>query len=123
MNLGLGGRETLAVSYEMVSEVHVFTVSGELDLATSPKFSEAFSAQQVTGARVIFDLTGVTFLDSSGLSVLLQCHQRLETADSASSLSLVIGSSVVQRVIEVTGLDQVFEIYPEIAQAVRGRTE
>src|SRR4051794_16235048 len=62
-----------------MAEPFVIAPEGELDLyaarALAPELNEATGA---THPRVIVDLSGVTFIDSSGLGLILQAHQRLQ---------------------------------------------
>jgi anti-sigma B factor antagonist len=75
------------------------TMSGELDLRSSPVLERAVA--QSDGARVIVDLRGVEFMDSCGLHVLIQAHQRLH--GSGRRLAVVRGP-YVQRLFDLTGV-------------------
>jgi anti-sigma B factor antagonist len=65
----------------------------------------------------VIDLGGVTFLDSSGLKVLVATNKRTEQA--GGSMSLVAAPHVVMRVLTVTALDKVFSIYDSVEDVVR----
>jgi anti-sigma B factor antagonist len=65
---------------------------------------------------VIVDLTCCSFLDSRGLTALLATSKRL--AHSDRSLGLVLSNPNVLRIFEITGFDQIFEIYPSLDAAV-----
>ncbi len=85
----------------------VIRVVGEVDLATAELVrSVVVDAIKTDPARVVFDLSGVGFMDSSGISVLL------EAIKLATSVQIRRPSEAVRRVIEVTGLTEVLQIEP-----------
>ena len=92
---------------------HVITVSGEVDLATSPQLDTAIIAAIESGtSSVAIDLTDVSFMDSSGLGVIVRGLKRCREADK--DLDLVITNERVLKVFGITGLDQVIPIHDSI---------
>ncbi len=96
-------------------------VCGELDLLTAPKFREALE-QVVRGAGgnevpgvVVVDLGGVKFMDSCGINALVGATR--EFIGGGGRIRLVIKSSPVARTLSVTGLDGIFEVYPDVNSA------
>lgn len=90
---------------EVRSDDHttVISVSGELDLASSPALEEELERVAKSDATVIVvDLAELEFMDSTGLSVLVRAHQRAE--QSGRRLGLVNGSQQVQRLLTLTGV-------------------
>ena len=93
---------------------HVITVSGEVDLATSPQLDAAIISALDSGAKAVaIDLTDVTFMDSSGLGVIVRGLKRCREADI--DLDLVITNDRVLKVFGITGLDQVIPIHSSIS--------
>jgi anti-anti-sigma factor len=81
----------------------VISVSGELDLASSPALEEELERVAQSDAQlVVVDLRNLEFMDSTGLSVLVRAHQRAE--ESGRRLGLVNGSQQVQRLLTLTGV-------------------
>jgi len=81
----------------------VVHVSGEIDMSTASLFRDRLTEViQTNHNTVVVDLADVTFMDSTGLAVLLQAHQRFE----ASGGRLVVGrtSHAVARVLGVAGV-------------------
>ncbi|WP_216215972.1 STAS domain-containing protein [Amycolatopsis aidingensis] len=78
-------------------------VAGELDLLTSPRLQEALNSviEQQRPSRVLADLTGVGFFDSSALNVLLQI-ERLATEQGIPMT--VLASAAVERIITLAGV-------------------
>jgi anti-anti-sigma factor len=81
----------------------VVTVTGELDLRTSPALEDRLGRAFDAGAELeILDLRMIEFMDSTGLRVLLTAHQRAQ--DSARRFALVRGADQVERVLTLTGV-------------------
>jgi len=77
-------------------------VTGELDLLTSPQLKDQLVAlAEQKPSRLILDLTGVSFFDSSALNVVL--HAQREAGEQSYELA-VVPSAAVSRVIDLTGV-------------------
>jgi anti-sigma B factor antagonist len=81
-------------------EMTVIDVEGEIDLATADELIGAVERVESRVARVVVNLTGVSFLDSSALNALIRCQRLLEARDIG--LRVVSPGSVVRRVFEIT---------------------
>ena len=77
----------------------VVTLTGELDLSTVPALRGCLAPLE---GRVIVDLRGVSFLDSSGIGALVAARKAL--SNRGGDLTLRAPSSRVRRVLELTGL-------------------
>lgn len=94
----------------------VVEVNGEVDLATAPALrGHLLSVLRKHGNQVILDLAGVDFMDSSGLHLLLSTERRARLLGGA--LRLVAPQRNVTRVLQVTGLDRHFAIFPTLEAA------
>ena len=92
----------------------VVRVEGELDLHTSPQLRDSVLQLIGTGVdRIAIDLSGVTFMDSSSLSVLVTFLKRLREHDGQLALVGVQGSPM--KVLALTGLDRVFTLLDSAA--------
>lgn len=86
----------------------VLEVSGDIDLATAPRLRDAgLRALGIEPTRVVIDLTGVTFIDSSGLGVLVLLRRKARTHRSELVL---VSNSRVDAVLRISGLEHVFSI-------------
>lgn len=103
---GDGGAFTVRVAEE--SGQTVAHVNGEIDIATCERLRDAIEPHLGPGQRVVLDLSGVRFMDSSCLRVLLQARTTL-TADHGS-LILRNPSDAARRVLSVTGMAELFDI-------------
>ncbi len=79
----------------------VVAPAGELDLATVDRLRDEL-AHQAHAPVLVLDLRGLTFMDSSGLALVLEQQRRAEA--DGSDFRVVPGSPRVQRLFEVTGL-------------------
>lgn len=85
----------------------VVVLSGELDSSNAASLQEQVaSIPSQPPRRLIFDLTGLRFMDSAGIAVLIGAVAK------ASSVSLRNPSPIIRRVLEATGLSSVFSIEP-----------
>jgi anti-sigma B factor antagonist len=82
-------------------------VSGDLDLGSAGILTDAIRSLLQSGARrVVLDLGGVSFIDSSGLAVLMTQREALEAAGAALVLSGLTART--ESLLRVTGLDCIF---------------
>jgi anti-sigma B factor antagonist len=94
----------------------VIAVSGEVDIATSPALDAAVITAIGEGAKhITIDLTDVSFMDSSGLGVIVRGLKRSREAEI--DLDLVISNDRVLKVFSITGLDQVIKIHSALADS------
>jgi anti-sigma B factor antagonist len=94
--------------------VSTLAVSGQLDLLSSPVLERALADSDAE--MIIVDLRGLEFMDSTGLHVLVQAHQRLH--DAGRRLALVRASPNVQRLFDLTGLSDSLTIVDSPDQAL-----
>jgi anti-sigma B factor antagonist len=94
----------------------VVAAVGEVDVFTAPSLDEALSAAIGAGCgRLIVDLSGVDFLDSTGLSVLVKALKRIREADG--SLDVIVSAERVAKVFRLTGLDKVIPLHASVQEA------
>lgn len=104
-----------SVSLQDEGQWVVVSVLGEIDLSTSPALREALDDAVRRGPNVVVDLTGATFLDSTGLSDLVRGRE--QALEKGRQFHLVVTNQRIQRVLEITGLDEVFLIHESLAAA------
>lgn len=78
----------------------VFVITGEIDAHTAPLLETHL--RSAPSRAIVLDMSGVEFMDSSGLSVLVGEHQR--RSDVAQQLTVTDPSVAVQRLLELVGL-------------------
>jgi anti-sigma B factor antagonist len=78
------------------------TIVGELDIASVDAVNEAIDEYLSDDSRrVVFDLGGLTFMDSTGLALMLQVSKRVDAIEIQNA------TAIVRRVIEATGLKEI----------------
>ena len=99
----------LTIEESRLGEETVIGVRGEVDLYTSPKLRTAIlKAVPASGGGVAVDLSGVGYIDSSGVATLVEGLRSAK--EHGKAFTLVAPSPSVMQVLELTRLDQVFEI-------------
>lgn len=87
----------------------VITVTGEIDLYSSPKLRTAIlEAVPVAASQVAVDLSGVAYMDSSGVATLVEGLRSARQHEK--TFSLVSPSPAVVKVLKLAKLDRIFEV-------------
>ena len=108
--LGAGTRKVRTVTKVSEDQAPIVVVEGEVDLAVAPSLRERLKGVVAEGHPSIWvDLLGATFLDSTALGVLVTirelCHSQ------GGELILIVDNPRILKVLEITGLADVFPIY------------
>jgi anti-sigma B factor antagonist len=97
----------------------VVSIYGELDVATAPSLREQLIGLVGDGStKLVLDLEGVDFLDSTGLGVIVSALKRART--NGGDLRLVCTQARIRRLFEITGLDKAVPLLPSLDAAVAG---
>jgi len=94
--------------------IQVIVVRGELDMNTAPEL-EAGLQQAVAepAASVILDLTDCEFIDSTGIALIVNAWQKLETGGDDGRLVLCCGNHQVRRLLKLTGVESSISMHEE----------
>jgi anti-sigma B factor antagonist len=87
----------------------VVIAAGEIDLASSPELRAALYDPETRADTIMLDLREVTFMDSSGLGVIVGQHKRAREEGFRFRVA-IDGASEVQRILELSGLVTVLDI-------------
>jgi anti-sigma B factor antagonist len=98
------------------ARTHVITVSGEIHVTTAPEFSRRLNAAIAHGRSLVLDLTPTEFIDSTGLSVLLNGLRKVTR--QRGRMALVCTNPTVLRLFEITRLDTTFDILATRDEAI-----
>jgi anti-sigma B factor antagonist len=100
----------------------VVALTGDVDVATAPQLRACLLRVEQTAPRMIIDLDGVAFIDSSGLGVLAGVLKRVRSADAGGDVLLVCTDRKIRASFEITGLTRVFDFYDTVDEAVSSRS-
>ena len=104
---------------QVADGVWVIALAGEVDLYTAPEFKQQLLDVIDEGAsHVVVDLTDTTFIDSTTLGVLVGGVKRLRP--NGGQLSIVCSDRNIKKIFEITGLNRVFSIHADRAEALAG---
>jgi anti-sigma B factor antagonist len=88
-------------SVSTFQQAKVVTIAGEIDGSNAPQAQEVILAQAEPGARVVLDMTGVTYMSSAGLRMLLTAYRTI--SGKAGKIVLVGLSSDLEDTMSATG--------------------
>jgi len=112
------GSASIEVLRTAVAGAPATAVSGEVDLVTAPALTDRLEeAIRETDGLFVLDLCAVTFFDSSGVHALLRTSALLGREDRR--LVLVCPPGHVRRVLELTGILEMFALYDSREEAAR----
>ncbi len=95
----------------------VLPLEGEIDLHVSPEVAESLRTMTAKKPkRVVVDLTKVTYLDSSGLAVLIEGMQNVQ--EYGGKFAVAGMQESVKHIFDIAHLDQVFQIFPTVDEAL-----
>ncbi len=112
----------MPLSSKTTGEIQVVTVeAGRIDAAMAIQFKDDMRAiTDSEAARVILDLTAVEFIDSSGLGAIVASMKQL---GGGRKLDLAGLQPVVEKVFRLTRMDTVFNLYPNLDEALTPSVE
>jgi anti-sigma B factor antagonist len=87
--------------------------TGEIDLYTAPRLQSELAeviANVAPASRIVVDMSGVEFCDSTGMNILLSCLRQVR--ERGGELELAAPRPAVMKILQVTALDSVFTIVP-----------
>ena len=100
---------SIEVTVGHLGSVPVVAVTGEIDVTSAPVLRDALAGQTTAESpRIVVDLRGVTFLDSTALGVLVGAHKQCR--ERGGELLLAVSEPRIVKIFEITGLTKVFPI-------------
>ena len=96
------------------TDVPVIAASGELDVASGDELVAAFESVVGTADTIALDLSGITFMDSTGLGALIKMRNHM--VDAAGTLVLQDVSTAVYRVLVLVGMDDLFGVEHQVTE-------
>lgn len=111
---------SLQIDWEERQQLLIVRLHGEFDMAGADRFRDVVDPLLEDGSvsHLCVDMSGVTFVDSSGIGALLGRFRRLGARDGA--MSLVGAPAAVQGMLDLSGILRVIPLYDSEHQAIRG---
>jgi anti-sigma B factor antagonist len=110
--------DLLHVTVEPLEDASLVRVAGEVDVTTIPRLRRELDAARDEGVTVLLDLSDVTFMDSTGLHLLLEASR--DSAGSEWGFFILRPSHVVQRLIAVSHTADLLTLVDPAAERVLG---
>jgi anti-anti-sigma factor len=110
--------ELLHVTVDPVEDAILVSATGEIDMSTVEVLERELTTAREDGSTVLLDLSGVTFIDSTGLHLLLEASHSSATSDWG--FFVVRPSRAVWRLIEVSGTADLIMVVDPRAERVLG---
>lgn len=109
----------MQVTTRMQGDVTIAAITGSLDSASSPAAQQALDAAVAGGARKLaVDFTGLDYVSSAGLRVLLGTAKRVKA--SGGSLRMFGLNASVREVFEISGFATILPVFPGEGEALQG---
>lgn len=102
------GGQPFSATVSAESDRNTVVFSGELDLAGVESARQALDRAEEGDGMVVLDLSGLTFIDSTGLEVILRAARRAQ--ETGRRLVVARPSEYVKRLFELTAIDQSLDI-------------
>ena len=105
-----------------IGRVAVVALPAEIDVTNADAIADALLSALNQGAvLLVADMSKTTFCDSAGVSALVGIFRR--AVRCSSGLRLVVGTPTVRRVLSLTGVDRLVEVFPSVAASLAGPNE
>ena len=106
----------MAFEVRDMSGAAVVSLSGDVDLQTSPSVRQKLLECLEKNRRIVVDMSAVSYIDSSGVASLVEAFQVSRKKGAIFALCSVSGSAM--RVLNLARLDKVFSIHPTVEAAL-----
>jgi anti-anti-sigma factor len=94
----------------------VITLAGELDLYTAPQLHRQILAGRDRSPHLVFDLAHLTFMDTTGLQIIIDAHTH--AMEAGASVAVIGAAGAPLRLLQVTGLHHQLPVFPTLDEAL-----
>jgi anti-sigma B factor antagonist len=100
-----------------VGQAAVISLPAEIDVSNADHVREDLLSVLNQGARLlVVDMSATTFCDSAGVNALVRAFKR--AAGSSAGIRLAVDGPAVLRILAITGLDHLIDVYPSVTAAM-----
>jgi anti-sigma B factor antagonist len=98
--------------------VSILSLAGELDLSTIPRVEGPLFKQLETHSAVVLDLAALSFIDSSGIGLLIKAYRAGEDGNGGKLHTVIARNSQIERVFKLACIDRALPLYLDREAAV-----
>ncbi len=109
----------MEITVSQLKRVTLFEISGRVDSTNAGELGEAFEAAIDAGrSQLVLDLSQVEYMSSAGLREIVAALKRVKRPPTLGNMVIATPSERVMEVLELAGLDSIFDIYDSQVEAV-----
>jgi anti-anti-sigma factor len=98
------------------NNIHIVAIAGSLDSTTAPEAQKAVDAAVTVAKKVTLDFSGLDYISSAGLRVLLGAAKKLRA--SGGTLGMFGLNQSVREVFDISGFSAILSVYPSEREAI-----
>jgi stage II sporulation protein AA (anti-sigma F factor antagonist) len=106
----------LSVVTTATDGIRVLTLAGEIDHHTGDQLHRALDVTDTARPRIVIDMRQVTFMDSSGINILIAAYRSV--TEAGGWLRLTAPTDSVLRVLQLVGVDDIIKCHPTLREAL-----
>ncbi|MFE2050981.1 STAS domain-containing protein [Streptomyces sp. NPDC059459] len=106
----------LSVAVTSTDGIRVLAPAGEIDHHTGDQLRRALDVTGTARPRIVIDMSQVTFMDSSGINILIAAYSTV--TEAGGWLRMAACTDSVQRVLQLVGIDDIIECHPTLPAAL-----
>lgn len=106
----------MQIATRTTNDIHIVAITGSLDSTTSPEAQKSLDAVVAGAKKVLLDFSGLDYISSAGLRVLLGAAKQLR--GSGGTLGMFGLNQSVKEVFEISGFSTILSIYQSEAEAL-----
>ncbi|MFJ6530566.1 STAS domain-containing protein [Streptomyces longwoodensis] len=112
----VGNLGKLTVVAAATDGIRVLSPAGEIDYTNAETLRQALDVTGITRPRIVVDLRQVTFMDSTGVNILIAAYQAVTAAEGW--IRLAAPTQAVLRVLQLVGIDSFIACRPTLREAL-----
>lgn len=109
----------MQISTDIINDYLIVTLQGELDHHTSEDVRKKIDQQYYNNnlLNIVLDLRGLNFMDSSGIGLIMGRYKNCK--EQRGSISIVSTSLYIERILKMSGLLKLMNVFPTIDEAIK----
>ena len=114
---GGGTTVEITLSHRRTDGWDIVEVHGDVDLATAPALRDQLDDLLTNGSRrILVNLEGVSFMDSSGLNAIVAAMRGVREVDG--EIAVVCTNETILKILAITGIDRLLTVHPTVERAL-----